>query len=139
VLSENRTLTREDIDTVKAGVIQTYGVAYEQCWKFMKLVVREKLNWRVIADIKDEFQKSEQPFREDILDRNAIAAEFRKVIRVCTKNTLLPEVPAVLFVPELYSRFSLLNKLVSTSPSTILAVSEDNPGGLILLMTSASV
>jgi len=80
VLSENRTLTREDIDTVKAGVIQTYGVAYEQCWKFMKLVVREKLNWRVIADIKDEFQKSEQPFREDILDRNAIAAEFRKVM-----------------------------------------------------------
>ena len=44
------------------------------------LVGREKLDWRVMAAIKEEFQESELPFRVDILDWNNTSAEFRKVI-----------------------------------------------------------
>jgi type I restriction enzyme S subunit len=44
------------------------------------LVGHEKLDWRLLADIKEEFQESELPFRVDILDWNAITAEFRHVI-----------------------------------------------------------
>ncbi len=44
------------------------------------LVGPEKLDWRLLVDIKEEFQESELPFRVDILDWNAISAEFRKVI-----------------------------------------------------------
>ena len=35
-LSQNTSLTPDDIETVKSGVIQNFEVAYEQCWKFMK-------------------------------------------------------------------------------------------------------
>jgi nucleotidyltransferase substrate binding protein (TIGR01987 family) len=35
-LSQNETLTDDDIETVKSGVIQNFEVAYEQCWKLMK-------------------------------------------------------------------------------------------------------
>ncbi len=44
------------------------------------LVGREKLDWRVMAAIKEEFQESELAFRVDILDWNALSAEFRKAI-----------------------------------------------------------
>ena len=55
--------------------------------------------------------------------------------KLLSANPLLPEAPVVPIVPECYSKFSLLNRLLSTSPSTILAVSGDNPGGLSLLIT----
>ncbi len=35
-LSHNTSLTTSDMETVKSGVIQSFEVAYEQCWKFMK-------------------------------------------------------------------------------------------------------
>ena len=44
------------------------------------LVGHEKLDWRVMAAIKEEFQESELPFRVDILDWYNTSAEFRKVI-----------------------------------------------------------
>ncbi len=53
-------------------------------------VGHEKLDWRLLADIKEEFQESELPFRVDILDWNAISAEFRKVIEESGYQVLLP-------------------------------------------------
>jgi len=44
------------------------------------LVGHEKLDWRVMAAIKEVFQESELPFRVDILDWYNTSAEFRKVI-----------------------------------------------------------
>ncbi|GBR74165.1 nucleotidyltransferase [Candidatus Termititenax aidoneus] len=32
----NQTLTVEDKETLKAGVIQNFEIAYEVCWKFLK-------------------------------------------------------------------------------------------------------
>lgn len=36
-------LTPDDQETVKAGVIQTFEVAYEQCWKFMRRWLHENV------------------------------------------------------------------------------------------------
>ncbi len=44
VLCGNSTLTNDDLDTVKAGVIQNFEVAYEQCWKFMKRWIEQNVN-----------------------------------------------------------------------------------------------
>lgn len=35
-LSHHPSLTTNDIETIKSGVIQNFEVAYKQCWKFMK-------------------------------------------------------------------------------------------------------
>ncbi len=51
VLSENSTLTRDDIDTVKAGVIQNFEVAYEQCWKFMKRWIEQNVSSDVVDGV----------------------------------------------------------------------------------------
>jgi nucleotidyltransferase substrate binding protein (TIGR01987 family) len=55
VLCKNSSLTINDIDTVKAGVIQNFEVAYEQCWKFMKRWI--ELN--VSADVVDGVSRRE--------------------------------------------------------------------------------
>jgi len=44
------------------------------------IVGKEKLDWKLIFDIKEEFQESELPFRVDVLDWNAITLEFQKII-----------------------------------------------------------
>jgi nucleotidyltransferase substrate binding protein (TIGR01987 family) len=41
VLSQNTSLTQDDMDTIKSGVIQNFEVAYEQCWKFIQRWIRE--------------------------------------------------------------------------------------------------
>ncbi|MDI6781131.1 MAG: nucleotidyltransferase substrate binding protein, partial [bacterium] len=41
ILSQNTSLTQDDIDTIKSGVIQNFEVAYEQCWKFIQRWIRE--------------------------------------------------------------------------------------------------
>ena len=51
VLSENSTLTRDDIDTVKAGVIQNFEVAYEQCWKFMKRWIEQNVSSDIVDGV----------------------------------------------------------------------------------------
>ncbi len=69
VLSENSTLTSDDIDTVKAGVIQNFEVAYEQCWKFMKRWI-------------------EQNVSNDIVD----GVTRRELFRVSAENRLIDDV-----------------------------------------------
>ena len=51
VLSENSSLTRDDIDTVKAGVIQNFEVAYEQCWKFMKRWIEQNVSSDIVDGV----------------------------------------------------------------------------------------
>ena len=65
--------------------VRVYGSRYTGTAKQysdldIALVGREKLDWRVMAAIKEEFQESELPFRVDILDWNSVSAEFRKAI-----------------------------------------------------------
>lgn len=43
-LSRNESLTADDMETVKSGVIQNFEVAYEQCWKFMKRWLEVNIN-----------------------------------------------------------------------------------------------
>ena len=69
VLSENSTLTPDDINTVKAGVIQNFEVAYEQCWKFMKRWI-------------------EQNVSNDIVD----GVTRRELFRVSAENRLIDDV-----------------------------------------------
>ncbi|KUO49286.1 MAG: hypothetical protein APF76_15900 [Desulfitibacter sp. BRH_c19] len=40
----------------------------------------DKIDLLLLADIKDEFQNSDLPFRVDIIDFNRISPEFQKVI-----------------------------------------------------------
>ena len=51
VLSENNTLTKDDIDTVKSGVIQNFEVAYEQCWKFMKRWIEHNVSPGIVDGV----------------------------------------------------------------------------------------
>lgn len=46
----------------------------------LAVVGQNKLDWRVLAELKEAFQESELPFRVDLLDWNAISDEFRAVI-----------------------------------------------------------
>jgi predicted nucleotidyltransferase len=46
----------------------------------LTIVGKEKLDWKILADIKEAFEESDLPFRVDLLDWNAISLEFRKVI-----------------------------------------------------------
>ena len=50
-LSENSSLTSDDIDTVKAGVIQNFEVAYEQCWKFMKRWIERNVSPDIVDGV----------------------------------------------------------------------------------------
>ncbi len=51
VLCINSTLTEADIETVKAGVIQNFEVAYEQCWKCMKRWIEENVSAGVVDGV----------------------------------------------------------------------------------------
>ena len=42
--SDTRIATNDDLETIKAGVIQNFEVAYEQCWKFMKRWIEENIS-----------------------------------------------------------------------------------------------
>jgi predicted nucleotidyltransferase len=46
----------------------------------LAVVGEEKLEWHVIADLKDAFEESDLPFRVDVLDWHSTSPEFRKVI-----------------------------------------------------------
>ena len=46
----------------------------------LAVVGKEKLEPRVLGDLKDDLEESDLPFRVDVLDWNAISPEFRKVI-----------------------------------------------------------
>ena len=37
-------LAPDDLETIKAGVIQNFEVAYEQCWKFMRRWLHENVS-----------------------------------------------------------------------------------------------
>ncbi len=40
----NKSLSSMDMETLKAGVIQNFEVAYEMCWKFMKRWIEEEIS-----------------------------------------------------------------------------------------------
>ncbi len=46
----------------------------------LALVGQGRLDWRRLAELKETFQESDLSFRVDLLDWNAISAEFRNVI-----------------------------------------------------------
>lgn len=46
----------------------------------LAIVCKEKIDWKLLADIKEAFQESELPYRVDVLDWNSISEEFKKVI-----------------------------------------------------------
>lgn len=54
-LSKNNFVTEDDLDTIKAGVIQNFEVAYEQCWKFMKRWIEENVS----PDLADGVSRKE--------------------------------------------------------------------------------
>ncbi|MEI6758610.1 MAG: nucleotidyltransferase [Chlorobium sp.] len=69
VLSANIALTEDDIETVKAGVIHNFKVAFEQCWKFMKRWIEDNVS----ADVVDGVSR-------------------RELFRVSAENRLLDDV-----------------------------------------------
>ncbi len=54
-LSKDKSITDDDMETIKAGVIQNFEVAYEQCWKFMKRWIEENVS----PDLADGVSRKE--------------------------------------------------------------------------------
>lgn len=54
-LSKEKLITEDDLETIKAGVIQNFEVAYEQCWKFMKRWIEENVS----PDLADGVSRKE--------------------------------------------------------------------------------
>jgi nucleotidyltransferase substrate binding protein (TIGR01987 family) len=50
-LSQNDSVTADDMDTVQAGVIQNFEVAYEQCWKMMKRWLESNLSPEMVDGV----------------------------------------------------------------------------------------
>jgi len=48
---DNETLSKNDKDTLKSGVIQSFEVAYELCWKFMKRWLDENAPGQVVDGV----------------------------------------------------------------------------------------
>ncbi len=46
----------------------------------LAIVSKQKLDWRVIEELKDLFSESNLPFIVDVLDWNSISREFQEVI-----------------------------------------------------------
>lgn len=46
----------------------------------LAIVSKNDIYWETIADIKDEFQESDLPFRVDIIDWNNIEDSFKETI-----------------------------------------------------------
>ncbi len=44
-------MTDEQRETLRAGVIQTFEVAYEQCWKYMRRCLADELGPAVVTGI----------------------------------------------------------------------------------------
>ncbi len=44
------------------------------------VVSEAKLDWRILADLKEAFEESDLPFRVDVIDWHTINDNFRKVI-----------------------------------------------------------
>ena len=53
--SESSGMTEEDLRTIQSGVIHSFEVAYEQCWKFMK----RWLETNISPDIADGISRRE--------------------------------------------------------------------------------
>lgn len=54
-LSKNESVTKDDLETIKAGVIQNFEVPYEQSWKFMKRWINENVS----PDLSDAVSRKE--------------------------------------------------------------------------------
>jgi predicted nucleotidyltransferase len=46
----------------------------------LAIVGKEKLDWKLLVDLKEAFEESDLPFRVDVLDWYGISEEFRNVI-----------------------------------------------------------
>ena len=47
----NKSLTGRDLETMKAGIIQNFEVAYEMCWKFMKRWIEEEVSPNIVDGV----------------------------------------------------------------------------------------
>lgn len=45
------TITSDDINTIKSGVIQNFEVAYEQSWKFMKRWIEQNVGEEIVSGV----------------------------------------------------------------------------------------
>lgn len=66
---DNESLSKNDKETLKSGVIQNFEVAYELCWKFMKRWLEENASGQVIdgATMKELFRiAAEQQLIKDV-------------------------------------------------------------------------
>ena len=48
---KNSSLSKQDLETMKAGVIQNFEVAYEMCWKFMKRWIEEEVSPDIVDGV----------------------------------------------------------------------------------------
>jgi predicted nucleotidyltransferase len=48
----------------------------------LAIIGEDELDWQVIANLKDEFEESDLPFRVEVLDWHTVSPEFRKVIEM---------------------------------------------------------
>jgi predicted nucleotidyltransferase len=48
----------------------------------LAIIGEDELDWDVIANLKDEFEESDLPFRVEVLDWHTVSPEFRKVIEM---------------------------------------------------------
>ena len=46
----------------------------------LAVVIKAKLDWKILAEMKEAFEESDLPFRVDVLDWHTIDDNFRKVI-----------------------------------------------------------
>lgn len=65
--------------------VRVFGSRYKMTAKKysdLDLVIleKEKIDWRIIEDIKEAFQESDLTFRVDVIDWNNIEEYFRKII-----------------------------------------------------------
>ena len=47
----NNSLSGQDLETMKAGIIQNFEVAYEMCWKFMKRWIEEEVSPNIVDGV----------------------------------------------------------------------------------------
>lgn len=76
--------SRDEMETIKAGVIQNFEFTYELCWKFMKRWIEENINSEIIDGVtrRELFRVSAES--RLILDVNKWM-EFHKA-RNCTSH-----------------------------------------------------
>ena len=81
-LTEVKSILKNRIPHCEVGVFgsRVEGSAKKYSDLDLVLVSKEKIDWRVIEELKDTFAESDLPFIVDILDWNSISDTFQKTI-----------------------------------------------------------